>query len=522
MPRNEPKSVRRPLTALPNNHRSSQINSYNGGGGEGRFSKSINESKKSILNSKKELQNQHMTASLHHEKGGKDKEEEEKEDEAYLDRLLLVQSDLFSVTRQIDELVAQAFKMQPTSKQGKREIEAFSLVLSDMLSSLKPWVPRFQKVFPCPSSENKKQPAPSLADKNVSVVNEDETFEVESPEHSTISSLISPSPLVSWRAEGHVERGRQLFLLTPISLSKTLSSKRRNFPKSAHEIIVSNPAVEVPSFLAVSGDANDDLLEGVSIKPTPNKPSASVVTKAVTAQNFESSVSSPRISRSDHSMFVMTPCLKMSPPKSCLLLEPISEKTHKGKDIARKSTPFPVRIHAQNSESSSGSEDCDDLALKYPELLGIRWAYNSRMEKKDIEASPEWSFSPPKTCVLLEASEEKPLDKKELILSEECNDQNRFHSIKKPLDKGTTGGNNLILVESTPAWKEPETSMRIGKRPGENTLKKELWTKFEAASAYPIHLDVSPLTRTAKKGFLDMLDEVSVDGENTGDDDGMR
>ena len=56
--------------------------------------------------------------------------------------------------------------------------------------------------------------------------------------------------------------------------------------------------------------------------------------------------------------------------------------------------------------------------------------------------------------------------------------------------------------------------MRTWKRPGENTLKKELWTKFEAASSYGLRSNVSALQRTAQKGFLDLLDEVSCDGES--------
>jgi hypothetical protein len=38
-----------------------------------------------------------------------------------------------------------------------------------------------------------------------------------------------------------------------------------------------------------------------------------------------------------------------------------------------------------------------------------------------------------------------------------------------------------VTIESTPLWKESESTIRTGKRPGENTLKKELWTKFEAS-----------------------------------------
>ncbi|KAL3655260.1 hypothetical protein CASFOL_001046 [Castilleja foliolosa] len=64
----------------------------------------------------------------------------------------------------------------------------------------------------------------------------------------------------------------------------------------------------------------------------------------------------------------------------------------------------------------------------------------------------------------------------------------------------------LDLTETTPMIKEPMSSFRIGKQAGENTLKKELWTKFEAATAFdePILEDDDP----TKKGFLDRLDEA--------------
>lgn len=67
------------------------------------------------------------------------------------------------------------------------------------------------------------------------------------------------------------------------------------------------------------------------------------------------------------------------------------------------------------------------------------------------------------------------------------------------------------MIHCTPMLKEPQSSLiRRGKHPGENTLKKELWTKFEAASTNGIGFNVSltPET-TAEKGFLDRLDEVS-------------
>lgn len=80
-------------------------------------------------------------------------------------------------------------------------------------------------------------------------------------------------------------------------------------------------------------------------------------------------------------------------------------------------------------------------------------------------------------------------------------------------------GGNSVLIESTLLWKEPESTFRTGKRPGENTLKKELWTRFEAASTFGAHYNASAIQRTPQKGFLDMLEEASCDEENSVLDD---
>lgn len=57
--------------------------------------------------------------------------------------------------------------------------------------------------------------------------------------------------------------------------------------------------------------------------------------------------------------------------------------------------------------------------------------------------------------------------------------------------------------------KAPMSSMRMGKHPGENTLKKELWMKFEAVSSLDFRFNGSLVQDSTKKGFLDALDEVS-------------
>ncbi|XVF24898.1 hypothetical protein REPUB_Repub13aG0167400 [Reevesia pubescens] len=234
-------------------------------------------------------------------------------------------------------------------------------------------------------------------------------------------------------------------------------------------------------------------------------------------------------------MFVMTPCLTMSPPKSCVLLELIHESSHRGDYVVRKSTPFPVGINNSGFSESSGSESSEDLALKYPELLGIQRIYRSGMGNKELESSPTWLFSPPKSCILLEPQDEKSLDnvvtdhhlpitcaikqQTESSLSKGNDVTDAWQQNKMTNQENTD--NNLALVESTPMRKEPDCIMQTGKRPRESTLKKELWTKFEAVSTCGLRYNASAIQRTARKGFLDMLDEVSCDDESQ-ISDGLR
>ncbi|KAJ6762929.1 hypothetical protein OIU79_023633 [Salix purpurea] len=493
-------SVRKPLKDLSNNN--------------GSFLRSMN--LKKISMPAKEIGDKQSVVRAQEE----EEQKQQQQDDDCLDHLLLVQSDLSSLTRQIDELVAQAFKLKATSKEGRQEIESFMQVLSNMLSSLKPWVPRFQKVF----SSHFVEPENQSPHQTVSEINEDGSFDVDSPEKNTMDSLISPSPLVSWRAGCNVERGRQLFLLTPLPMPKTLLSRCQDLPTSVFEKIALNPAVEPPSTSTISGDGNEDLLEDIATKSTTSKPADPVATEGKLV-----CLSSPMFSKQNHFVVAMTPCLNMSPPKSCVLLEPFSQTSHKDNYRLRKSTPFPVGIHSHISESS-GSEGSEDLTLKYPELLGIQRAYKSRMGIKDLNSSPNWSFSPPKTCAVLEPPVEKSLDIQVAdhrlkvhapILNQQTNStpskefdvQGGCHQIKKPcnVQGGPGPGISKLIIESTPLWKEPESTIRTGKRPGENTLKKELWTKFEAASTYGFHLNASSSKRTTQKGFLDMLDEASCD-----------
>ena len=63
--------------------------------------------------------------------------------------------------------------------------------------------------------------------------------------------------------------------------------------------------------------------------------------------------------------------------------------------------------------------------------------------------------------------------------------------------------------------KEPRSTFQMGNCPGESTLKKELWTEFEAASTCSTRFNISTIQETAQRGFLDRLDEVSRDETST-------
>ncbi|XP_038882435.1 uncharacterized protein LOC120073701 isoform X2 [Benincasa hispida] len=466
------------------------------------------------------------------------------EQENSLDRLLLVQSDLSTLTHQIDELVVKAFELKEMDKQGKQEIESFTHVLSDMLSSLKPWVPRLQKVFSQPSKESDDGIRQSLASESNTLVNDMENNVIDSPDHAEAQDLISPSPLVSWRAGCNIERGRQLFLLTPLPISKSLSSKYVAHSKSVLNGMTSGILKDAQPCFIACGDLNEDTLEGDGIEPSVGKPSGSDLTtleqNLLECNGIEVGVGKPSgsdltklgdnlvegnglepsgaeasggsdltqagithqrgfasptlLSKKNCSMLVMTPCFKMSPPKSCVLLEPISESSHKDKKRFYKATPFPVGVH----DYSSGSDASDGLALKYPELLGIQQAHKSGIRKK-VEASPDWYMSPPKTCVLLEPSDSHSV---EIATCDGCHEANKSCSHQV--------GVSLPHIDNTPMLKECESVFRVGKRAGEETLKKELWLKFEAASANLFRCEQA-VQKTSKKGFLDLLDEVSCD-----------
>ena len=119
-----------------------------------------------------------------------------------------------------------------------------------------------------PLAESENQLGQTGESKIVSSTYDIESDAVDSPKETKLDSLISLSPLVSWHADCTVERGRQLFLLTPLPISITLSSKCQGPSKSVFERNTSNTTSELPTFCTLLEDVNDDFLESVPIRPT--------------------------------------------------------------------------------------------------------------------------------------------------------------------------------------------------------------------------------------------------------------
>lgn len=389
---------------------------------------------------------------------------------------------------QIDELV-QVLKLR--GKKSGKEIESFAHVLSEMQASLKvlfifchilcsyislslhcilhifyvgklqPWVLKFQKALSDLSTRPEHPSEQSQISEAVPMLADNTSDGVDSPDQSKWDSLVSPSPLVSWRAGCTTESGRQLFLLTPLPLHKVLSSKCQGSSKTFGNYTSDTNAQQHPLF-DIRGVMEECLLENtISMASQPPSlsdvtgemdipPSLSDVTgemdiplslsdvteerdilrvnnevksilNNVSAHDMiinevpqkRDLISPVKFSQIDSSLLVMTPCLKMSPPKTCVLLEPSSEYNCRDKHGAYKMTPFPISRHfpgmSEDSESSS-SEGAEHLTKKYPELFGIKLSQNlTNGGKVADDESPDFLFSPPKTCVLMEPPVEEPL-----------------------------------------------------------------------------------------------------------------
>ncbi|GAB2293469.1 hypothetical protein Dimus_027669 [Dionaea muscipula] len=417
------------------------------------------------------------------------------EDPAF-DRLLSVHSDLSISLQQIDELVMQAIRAKTTSKQVAKEIESFANVLSEFISSLKPWVPRFKNVLSGCSVEPVNQSAQSLDTSVNNVAIQDVEHGQESPNPSEVESLVSPSPLVTWRAaaaDSVVEGSKQLFLLSPLPRPAISMTKGR---------ITCHTLAGTRSPFSKIDDANGGMFGGELIDPTSYNYSSSISKD----YNCISSPTPPNLPQIEHSLILLTPRLKASPPKSCVLLEP-EDKYSPGSRF-QKPTPYPARN--QDVSETSNSETSDG---NITEILDLKSSclFESRRKQLELETSPTWVMSPPKTCTLMQPPDKKSIKDLVLLASSNSSDARANLKLTKMVaDDLSDHRSSLALIESTPPIKPSESTIHTGMQPGENTLKKELWTQFQAVSTVGIHLNLSHFKgTTTDKGFLHRLEEAS-------------
>lgn len=204
---------------------------------------------------------------------------------------------------------------------------------------------------------------------------------------------------------------------------KAFSSKYPGPSKSVSEKVshmgVLSHTLSLPPLMTISGDFGDDLLDSVEFEPTSTKITKSAVTLTERSNSVEFEPTSTKLTKSavtlterslDRPMLRMTPLLRVSPPKTRRYREPVSESFRQNMNDMIKPTPSASGVidsdePLSSEKSSSNVSGC--LASKYPELFGIQLTHKSAIKRQDVEASLDWFFSPPKTCILMEPPDEK-------------------------------------------------------------------------------------------------------------------
>ncbi|GLJ30543.1 hypothetical protein SUGI_0604720 [Cryptomeria japonica] len=520
------------------------------------------------------------------------------DDNCAIDRLHAAHKNLSQLIEQIG-LVIHAHKPNPAHKLGEPDIECFIGELLATHSKLQGWLPKFEQAFSCHSDISEKQPLPLSPVVSSSAINDENLFTLNNSRNS-----LSPSPLVSWPLGITTDCGRELFALTPLPKLRT--------------------STDFKGFFTAAPTACGDKGELASVLKTPvpfqhlNKLQEKV--EAVTSQKLEAvipeqvDVVTPQISKchtlkstqmfrgsslqclkEDTSKMFATPGLEISPPKTCLLMRPISKPLQLQNDVSVESTP-PVTVNFRKFDESLSSDDSPipkSLRIKYPDLFK-KVADDCPPMKTPVQMSPHLGMSPPKTCVLMVPSTDALSDDQDIFDSDKSFERDKYscssevpHNLSVSVDCGEAGKSGgytdktnpdakvlmtnypnslcqalafptfsskmeqteevakksqepcetmsstgagheekkvssymcrsldnsdpvhprLSMAEGTPIFKinfsNVQNTEQRAKQPGEQTLRRELWSKLKAASA-----DAYP---KANKDFLSNLQETSIE-----------
>ncbi|KAE8772790.1 hypothetical protein D1007_55159 [Hordeum vulgare] len=372
-----------------------------------------------------------------------------------------------------------------------------------------------------------------------------------------IDLIVSPSPLVSWRTGAcMVDSGKQLFLLTPLPKSKARSSMCPTSSKAQLKTTASMDELNLPNLpvwkLTISDDNRPDLeqsVKGMEARAGVSTPHPRKAKKSSSEDNLFSPLSFS-IQKSRRAP-LPTPCPKTALRGKQHVFSPISEGSSKDGIISAGAAESEKPPSGTSDEMLS---DGKDLASRYPDMYGFNQPAGDRRRMEEADVALDWFLSPLKTCVLMDPSptDDKPVplpakDNKSVIESpwEGWERNNKLEGRRKLSDcnpiqtlsvhskalvgtprKGLESKNDLKgkqelsedkLIQ-TPAvrsrallgtpWKGLESTNLKGRHAGETTLKKELWTRFEAVSTNELHLDRSVFQKPDGRRFIDMLEEA--------------
>ena len=209
-------------------------------------------------------------------------------------------------------------------------------------------------------------------------------------------------------------------------------------------------------------------------------------------------------------------------PSPCLttalrnVFSPISEGSSKDGILSAG----PAESDKPSAASDDTLSDEKDLASRYPDLYGFNLPTGDVRRRRETDEALDWFLSPLKTCVLMDPS---PTDDKPIPVPVPAKDnKSLIDSPWKGLESNKLKGRQELSDDNpiqTPAvhskallgtpWKGLESTNLKGRHAGETTLKKELWTRFEAVSTDDLHFDKSVFQKSDGRRFIDMLEEES-------------
>lgn len=367
--------------------------------------------------------------------------------------------------------------------------------------------------------------------------------------------IVSPSPLVSWRTGScMVESGKQLFLLTPLPKTKACSSRCPRSSKTQLKTTASMDELNLPSLpvwkLTISDDTRRDLEQSAKAKEARAGGATPNLIEAKTGSSEDSLFSPFSFSIQKSKRALPSPCPTTALRGRQHVFSPISEGSSKD-DILSAGL-------AESDKPSASSDDMlsddKDLASRYPDMYGFNIPAGDIRRRSEADDALDWFLSPLKTCVLMDPSptDDKPIpvpvkDNKSLISTpwkvlesnklkgrQERSDDNPMQTQavhtkaallgtpRKGLESNNLKG-RLGLPDDNPIetpavhskallgtpWKGLESTNLKGRHAGETTLKKELWTRFEAVSTNDLHFDKSVFQKPDGRRFIDMLEEES-------------